>query len=181
MSDTHILLLVISLAFILFIVVPLTWLLITIKSFERLENEIKEALISLNSALITFYEVFMKTFKDCQSKLNLNGELLIEVNNFECIKLDDEFSVKQQFVYDFLKLIVKVQTFIETNENILNDPLYLECLDKTKKELETLHASRRVYNAIVSYFNQKRVTFPDNIVAKLKKLKNYPFFETELL
>ena len=42
---------------------------------------------------------------------------------------------------------------------------------------EHLQASRRIYNSNVSIYNQFLNTFPSNIIGKIRKLKEKPFFE----
>ncbi len=179
MGTLELALLIIGLV-ILIVIVPLIWFILTNNAFKRLQKEINEAKIVLNTSIMTFYEVFIRTFNECVKKHHLDDDLVNSIKSIKGPNLNDGFEEKQKFVYQLFELI-KV-TVNEVNEKTLikNSQEFNECLRRTNEEIEALYAARRVYNASVSYFNQKRITFPHKIVGKLRGFTNYPFFETEL-
>lgn len=179
MTSLQITLLVVSLIAVL-VIIPFIWVIVTNNSFNKLKNEIENAQIVLNTTIVTFYEVFIKTFKECLKKNNLNENDYESLLKIASPKLDDLFDLKQQFVFDFLKIIEKTIAKVSENQIIKNSQEFKECLKRTNDEIEALHTARRVYNAFVSYFNQKRITFPHKIIANMRRFTNYSFFETEL-
>lgn len=180
MSPIEIIILIISIVIAITLVI-LSWFFITNNTFNKLENEIEESKIILNTSIITFYEVFLHTFKECVLKYQLNEKDFNNLLNFKRPELTDSFEKKQKFVYSFFKLIRETVETMNKNEIIKNSGEFHKCLEKINKEIESLHGARRVYNANVSYFNQKIITFPHKIIANFRGLKNYQFFETELL
>lgn len=177
MTPLEIFLLIILIVLFLGLVVVVWFILVTI-SFNKLKEEITKSKNNLNTSLVTYYELFIKTIEDCNQKIELDSQVVLEVKSFKRLELDEPIEVKQQFFIDFNNLVKKTTNYLKSNKELMESEFYLNCLKKSNENIEALHATRRVYNANVSYYNQKRITFPHNIVANIKKLKGYKFFET---
>ncbi|HHT39542.1 MAG: LemA family protein [Acholeplasmatales bacterium] len=178
MSAGQIVLLIIAIVLFL-IIISAIWCLLVIRMFNNLIEEIKKDEMSLNSSLIKYYQVVSKNLEELQGDGVLKNEDFKALKALKSPTTLKEFSDKQDFFDQLYRLLIKINEVLKTDSKLLENETYLSYLKATTTSLEDLHAKRRVYNANVAYFNQKRITFPAKFVASLKKIVSFPFFETE--
>jgi len=86
---------------------------------------------------------------------------------------------KQDFANEVSKGLETIHVVVEKYPELKASQNVLKLHEATLEVEENLQAARRTYNSNVSYYNQKVVVFPSNIIANWKKFEKRPFFEAE--
>ena len=86
---------------------------------------------------------------------------------------------KQEFANEVSRGLQALNIVVEQYPDLKASQNVAKLQDATVEVEENLQASRRVYNSNVSYYNQKVVVFPSNIIANWKKFEKRDFFEAD--
>jgi LemA protein len=77
------------------------------------------------------------------------------------------------------KLMEKINVAVEAYPELRSSENYLKLKEAITDAEDHLQASRRLYNANVSMYNQKIAVFPPNIIASIQDHNPKYFFEAE--
>ena len=163
-------------AVILVILIIVVWYISTSNKLNRAVVKIDEALSGIDVALTKRYDVLTKMIDVVKSYAKHEKETL-----FEVIKLRKDMSIKERndanraMDENFRKINVVAESYPELKSSENYKTLQQSIADVE----EHLQAARRLYNANVSAYNQKIVTFPSSIVANSKGFNKKEFFEIE--
>lgn len=167
---------------IIVICVVVTLVLISIgciNGINRALVKIDEAGSGIDVALSKRYDVLTKMMDTCKSFVKHESEIM-----FQVIKLRSGSSIKEKneanlaMDGNFKNIMAVAENYPELKSNETFVMLQKSILDVE----EHLQAARRLYNSNVSLFNQKLVTFPNNLFAKFMGLSTKDkrdFFEAE--
>ena len=145
-------------------------------NLNRYQVKIDEANSGIDVALTKRYDVLTKMIEVVKGYAKHEKETL-----FEVINLRKEMSLGEKAAENAKmdKNMEKINVLAESYPELKSSENY-NTLQKTIVDVEEhLQASRRMYNANVSKFNQALVTFPSSMIASMKGLTKKDFFEAE--
>ena len=161
---------------ILLVIGILLYIITTYNRFNKYIIKVDEALSGIDVALAKRYDTITKMVEIVKGYSKHEKEVI-----FEAIKLRQDMNVKERLEENkkmdnnLNKINITLENYpeIKANDNFM-------LLQKSMIEVEEhLQASRRIYNSNVSIYNQFLNTFPSNIIGKIRKLKEKPFFEAK--
>ena len=161
---------------ILLVIGILLYIITTYNRFNKYIIKVDEALSGIDVALAKRYDTITKMIEIVKGYSKHEKEVI-----FETIKLRQDMNVKEKLEENkkmdnnLNKINITLENYpeIKANDNFM-------LLQKSMIEVEEhLQASRRIYNSNVSIYNQFLNTFPSNIIGKIRKLKEKPFFEAK--
>ena len=162
---------------LLVIVVILVLIYISIgNKLARALVKIDEAESGIDVALTKRYDVLTKQLEVCKGYAKHEVETLTKVIELrKGMSLADKADAvgKMNEMQSGINVIAEAYPELKSSENFRS-------LQNSVNDVEEhLQASRRAYNANVSYYNQMLVTFPSSIVAGSKGMTRRDFFEAE--
>ena len=162
---------------LLVIVVILVLIYISIgNKLARALVKIDEAESGIDVALTKRYDVLTKQLEVCKGYARHEVETLTKVIELrKGMSLADKADAvgKMNEMQSGINVIAEAYPELKSSENFRS-------LQNSVNDVEEhLQASRRAYNANVSYYNQMLVTFPSSIVAGSKGMTRRDFFEAE--
>ena len=172
MEAKHILLIVIGIIFLI-ILGSYTG---TIKNKKKYKLKISEALSGIDVALSKRYNVITNLVEVVKGYTKHEKEVLLSVIKFRNnMSLNELKNINSSLDETMNKINVIIEKYpdIKANENFLN--LQKAIIDSE----EHLSASRRAYNANVSLYNEKVITFPSLIVAKIHGFIEAEYFKAD--
>lgn len=163
------------------LLVLLLWLIFGYNQLKKARVKVQEAESGIDVVLAKQFDVLIKMIEILKGYSNDESDSLNRIVNMQnAIQMNDTSIIEKQDVSrqmdDMIReinQIVDKYPDLKASENFKTFQLSISDVE------EHLQASRRVYNANVSSFNQKVRVFPSNIIAKLFKFKSREFFETE--
>ena len=146
----------------------------TLNKIKRLFIKVNESLSGIDIALTKRYDVLTKMVEVVKGYAKHEKEVLIKV-----IELREKMSVNE--LRDANKSMNEnfnyVNVLVENYPEIKADE-HFRILQKSIVDVEEhLQASRRIYNANVSRYNQVVLSFPSSIIAKINNYSELEFFE----
>ena len=146
----------------------------TLNKIKRLFIKVNESLSCIDIALTKRYDVLTKMVEVVKGYAKHEKEVLIKV-----IELREKMSVNE--LRDANKSMNEnfnyVNVLVENYPEIKADE-HFRILQKSIVDVEEhLQASRRIYNANVSRYNQVVLSFPSSIIAKINNYSELEFFE----
>ena len=146
----------------------------TLNKIKRLFIKVNESLSGIDIALTKRYDVLTKLVEVVKGYAKHEKEVLIKV-----IELREKMSVNE--LRDANKSMNEnfnyVNVLVENYPEIKADE-HFRILQKSIVDVEEhLQASRRIYNANVSRYNQVVLSFPSSVVAKINNYSELEFFE----
>ena len=146
----------------------------TLNKIKRLFIKVNESLSGIDIALTKRYDVLTKMVEVVKGYAKHEKEVLIKV-----IELREKMSVSE--LRDANKSMNEnfnyVNVLVENYPEIKADE-HFRILQKSIVDVEEhLQASRRIYNANVSRYNQVVLSFPSSIIAKINNYSELEFFE----
>ncbi len=164
---------------ILFII--LVWVAGGYNSLQSGKIKVNEAESGIDVALTKRFDVLTKMVEVVKGYAKHEKETLekvVELRN--SVKLPNaSIQEKQQIVTQMdqamraINVVVEQYPDLKANENFKHLQVTISDVE------EHLQAARRVYNANVSYYNQKVQLFPSNIIAGMFHFTTREFFEAE--
>ena len=156
------------------IAVLVLWFIITSNSLKRAVIKIEEADSDIEVALTKRYSVLTKMIDVVKGYAKHEKETLFEVVNLrKGMSLQEKQDANKKMDEQFGRINVLAENYpeLKSSENY-------NTLQKSIVEVEEhLQASRRMYNANVSHYNELISVIPSNIVAKLLGYTKKEFFE----
>lgn len=172
---------VVAVVVVIAILAVVVWYIAIMNWFRRTKVKVDESRSGIDVALTKRYDLLTKSLDAVKGYAKYEGETLSKIidlrsSSIATMSLNDKTKLDNQ-----LNEVQKgINVVVEQYPNLKADSQFTilqnQCADC---ELQ-LQAARRVYNSNVSIFNQRRVTFPDSIVAKrIGFNKDLEFFKAD--
>ncbi len=168
---------VIPVVFVLLIII--IWVISTINAFRTMLVKIDESESSIDVALTKRFDLLSKMFSAAKGYMKHEQETLTKVVAMRQPGHGASIQEKQEFANEVTRGLQSLNVVVEQYPDLKASQNILKLQDASLEVEENLQASRRVYNSNVSYYNQKVVVFPSNIIANWKKFEKRAFFEAE--
>lgn len=163
----------IMVALVLLVVI---WYISTYNGINVSKLKIEEALSGIDVALTKRYDVLTKMLDVVKGYQKHEKELLTEVINLRMgMSMQERNVVNEQMN----RLTDKINLFVENYPELKSSNNFAELQKAVVDVEEHLQAARRMYNANVTSYNAKLVTFPSSIVANGMGAVKVEFFEAE--
>lgn len=157
------------------------WIIGEINSFRRMLVKIDESESSIDVALTKRFDLLSKMFQAAKGYMKHEAETLQKVVAMRQPAHGAPIEDKQAFANELTRGLQAINVVVEQYPDLKASQNVSKLQDATLEVEENLQASRRVYNSNVSYYNQKVVVFPSNMIAKWKNFEKRAFFEAEAL
>lgn len=149
------------------VIAIVAWYIVTMNWFRQTKVKVEEANSGIDVALTKRYDLLTKALASVKGYAKHEAETLSKVigmrtGNINELSLDEKSKLNAQLS----EVQRGINVVIEQYPQLKADTQFTLLQNQTADCEEQLQAARRVYNSNVSIFNQKRVTFPDSIVAK---------------
>lgn len=148
----------------------------TLNSLKKLSLKVDEALSGIDVALSKRYNVLSKMMETVKGYTKHEKEVLFKTIEMRSnMNLSELKSAKNEMDENInqINMIIEKYPDLKANENFL--ALQKAIIDAE----EHLQAARRLYNSNTSLYNEKVITFPSLIVAKIHHFKQNEYFEIE--
>lgn len=148
----------------------------TLNSLKKLSLKVDEALSGIDVALSKRYNVLSKMMETVKGYTKYEKEVLFKTiemrSNMNLSELKNAKNEMDENINQ-INMIIEKYPDLKANENFL--ALQKAIIDAE----EHLQAARRLYNSNTSLYNEKVITFPSLIVAKIHHFKQNEYFEIE--
>lgn len=164
------------------LLIALIWYFSTYNTFQRLSVKIDEAESGIDVALTKRFDVLTKMVEVVKGYAKHEKETLekvIELRN-SVHSSNKSLSEKQELTGQMNDIMRSINVVVEQYPDLKANENFKELQVTIRDVEEHLQASRRLYNANVSIFNQKVIMVPSNIVANMMGLSKRDFFEAEI-
>lgn len=154
----------------------LLWWIGTYNGIKRLEIKVKEGLSGIDVALTKRYDVLTKLLEVVKGYQKHEKEILSEVIRLRSgMTMQERNAANQQMDTAFGRINMLAESYPELKSS--NN--FMQLQNAIVDTEEHLQAARRLYNANVTAYNEKIVTFPNSIVAGSMGASAKEFFEAE--
>ncbi len=138
--------------------------------------KIDEANSGIDVALTKRYDVLTKMVDVVKGYAKYEQETLVKTIELrQGMTMKEKSEANAMMEEQFTKIAAIAENYPELKASENYKTLQLSIADVE----EHLQAARRLYNANVSYYNQKIVTFPSSIIANSKGMTKKEFFNAE--
>ena len=149
------------------VIAIVAWYIVTMNWFRQTKVKVEEANSGIDVALTKRYDLLTKALASVKGYAKHEAETLSKVigmrtGNINELSLDE----KSKLNAELSEVQRGINVVVEQYPQLKADTQFTLLQNQTADCEEQLQAARRVYNSNVSIFNQKRVSFPDSIVAK---------------
>lgn len=168
-------------AAVVVILIIVGWVIITVNSFRTMLVKIDESESSIDVALTKRFDLLSKMFSAAKGYMKHEQETLTKVVAMRQPGHGASIQEKQEFANEVTRGLQSLNVVVEQYPDLKASQNVLKLQDASLEVEENLQASRRVYNSNVSYYNQKVVVFPSNMIANWKKFEKRSFFEAEVV
>ncbi|MBQ9198664.1 MAG: LemA family protein [Lachnospiraceae bacterium] len=158
------------------IAVILLWWIGTYNGIKRLDIKVNEGLSGIDVALTKRYDVLTKMLDVVKGYQRHEKEILTEVIKLRSgMTMQERNTANHQMDTAFGRINILAENYPELKSSNNFIQLQNAILDTE----EHLQAARRLYNANVTAYNEKIVTFPNSVVASSMGATSKEFFEAE--
>lgn len=158
------------------VAVLLLWWIGTYNGIKRLEIKVNEGLSGIDVALTKRYDVLTKLLEVVKGYQKHEKEILSEVIRLRSgMTMQERNAANQQMDTAFGRINMLAESYPELKSS--NN--FMQLQNAIVDTEEHLQAARRLYNANVTAYNEKIVTFPNSIVAGSMGASAKEFFEAE--
>ena len=146
-----------------------------INGLKRAEVKIEEALSGIDVALVKRYDVLSGSLDALRGMMKYEKELIIETIRLRNGNMQERCETAEILNRAQSQILAVAERYpqLKSNENIKELQRQIQDCE------EHLQAARRAYNANVSALNQKLVSFPTSVFAKMMGMCARDFFEAE--
>lgn len=166
---------------VLLIVIILAWYISVMNWFRKTKVKVEEAKSSIDASLTKRYDLLTKLLASVKQYQKHEAETLSKVISLRSSSIN-ELSLKEkaELSTKMDDLEKGINVVVENYPELKADKVFLDLHAQSIKCEDELLATRRIYNSNVSTFNQRRVSFPDSIVANRIGFKeDLEFFQVE--
>ncbi|MDY0210133.1 MAG: LemA family protein [Acholeplasma sp.] len=161
------------------VLIVFIWVIATMNLFNKLIVKVDEAESGVDVALQQRYDVLVKLVEVTKGYAKYEKSTLESIVELRRPVQGAPMSEKQSFSNVLSDSLSKLNVVLEQYPDLKASNNYLKLQEASVEVEENLQAARRVYNANVSYYNQKLVVFPNSVIANWKKFSKRDFFEAE--
>ncbi len=158
------------------VVIIVIWYISTYNGIKKLEIKVQEGLSGIDVALTKRYDTLTKLLDVVKGYQKHEKEILLEV-----IKLRSGMSMAERKAANaqMEQASNQIRLLAEAYPELKSSNNFVQLQNSVADVEEHLQAARRLYNANVTAYNQKIVTFPNSIVAGGMGATSKEFFEAE--
>ena len=155
------------------VLIVISWSILISNNLNKSLVKIDEASSGIDVALTKRYDVLTKMIDVVKGYAKYEQETL-----FKTIELRKNMTMQEKNIANeaMEESFSKINALAENYPDLKVNQNYIVLQQSIADVEEHLQASRRLYNANVSSFNQKLVTFPISIIANSKGLTKKDFF-----
>ncbi len=172
---------VVGVVVVLLIVSIIGWWIRKMNYFRRQQVKIKEAASGIDVALTKRFDLLTKQLDICKGYAKHENETLVDVVKMRSNYHEGTGDVKamSDFNAQMDQVSKNINIVIERYPELKADKMFVSLSNSCADIEEHLQASRRLYNADVSEYNQAIVSFPGSIVANSIHATAAEFFKAD--
>ena len=172
---------VIAVVVVLLIVVLISWWIKKMNFFRQMQVKIKESASGIDVALTKRFDLLSKQYSIVKGYAKHENETLVDVTKMRANYHEGTGDVKEMndFNSQMNQLSKSINIVIERYPELKANTMFISLSNSCTDVEEHLQASRRLYNADVSTYNQAIVSFPGSIVAGAIHATPEEFFKAD--
>ncbi len=172
---------VVAVVVVLLIVSIIAWWIKKMNYFRTQQVKIKEAASGIDVALTKRFDLLTKQLDICKGYAKHENETLVDVTKMRSNYHEGTGDVKamNDFNAQMDQISKNINIVIERYPELKADKMFVSLSNSCQDIEEHLQASRRLYNADVSEYNQAIVSFPGSIVANSIHATAAEFFKAD--
>ena len=171
---------VIAALVVILVIATIAWIISTYNAFIKLRNNVDEGFSTMDVYMKKRYDLIpnlVETVKGYAKHEESTLTKVIQARNMAMNSATTEEKMKNDNILtETLKSLFAVSENypeLQANQNFMD----------LQNQLKTLEAeianSRKYYNGVVKVYENKREKFPSNIIAKMFKFEEKPFYEVD--
>lgn len=160
------------------IVILLIYILITYNSFINSRNLVKEAFSTMDIYLKKRWDIIPNLIEVVKSYSKYEKETLTKItslrsSSYDDLTMDNKININEELSKYLSNIFAVSENYPELKAN----ELYTNLSNNLISIEDEIANSRKYYNGTVRNFNNKIQMFPNNILAKLFRFKEFKMFE----
>ena len=160
------------------IVILLIYILITYNSFINSRNLVKEAFSTMDIYLKKRWDLIPNLIEVVKGYSKYENETLTKItslrsSSYDELTMDNKIDINEELSKCLSNIFAVSENYPELKAN----ELYTNLSNNLISIEDEIANSRKYYNGTVRNFNNKIQIFPNNIMAKLFKFKEFKMFE----
>lgn len=160
------------------IVILLIYILITYNSFINSRNLVKEAFSTMDIYLKKRWDLIPNLIEVVKGYSKYENETLTKItslrsSSYDELTMDNKIDINEELSKCLSNIFAVSENYPELKAN----ELYTNLSNNLISIEDEIANSRKYYNGTVRNFNNKIQMFPNNILAKLFKFKEFKMFE----
>ena len=160
------------------IVILLIYILITYNSFINSRNLVKEAFSTMDIYLKKRWDLIPNLIEVVKGYSKYENETLTKITSLRSSSYDDlTMNNKIDINEELSKCLSNIFAVSENYPELKANELYTNLSNNLISIEDEIANSRKYYNGTVRNFNNKIQMFPNNILAKLFRFKEFKMFE----
>lgn len=161
------------------IVILLIYILITYNSFINSRNLVKEAFSTMDIYLKKRWDLIPNLIEVVKGYSKYENETLTKITSLRSSSYDElTMNNKIDINEELSKCLSNIFAVSENYPELKANELYTNLSNNLISIEDEIANSRKYYNGTVRNFNNKIQMFPNNILAKLFRFKEFKMFET---
>ena len=167
---------IIIVAMLVVVIILVSWYFGTFNGIKTSELKVSEALSGIDVALTKRYDVLTKMLETVKAYKAHEFDTLTQLVN---LRRGMSMNERNQANASMDQLSSQISLLAENYPELRSSANFAELQKAITDVEEHLQAARRLYNANVTDYNKRIVTFPSSIVAGMMGAVQKPFFEAE--
>ena len=167
---------IIVIAILALVIILFSWYFATFNGIKTSELKVSEALSGIDVALTKRYDVLTKMLETVKAYKAHEFDTLTQLVN---LRRGMSMNERNQANASMDQLSSQISLLAENYPELRSSANFAELQKAITDVEEHLQAARRLYNANVTDYNKRIVTFPSSIVAGMMGAVQKPFFEAE--
>lgn len=160
------------------IVILLIYILITYNSFINSRNLVKEAFSTMDICLKKRWDLIPNLIEVVKGYSKYENETLTKItslrsSSYDELTMDNKININE----DLSRCLSNIFAVSENYPELKANELYTNLSNNLISIEDEIANSRKYYNGTVRNFNNKIQMFPNNILAKLFRFKEFKMFE----
>lgn len=160
------------------IVILLIYILITYNSFINSRNLVKEAFSTMDIYLKKRWDLIPNLIEVVKGYSKYENETLTKItslrsSSYDELTMDNKININE----DLSRCLSNIFAVSENYPELKANELYANLSNNLISIEDEIANSRKYYNGTVRNFNNKIQMFPNNILAKLFRFKEFKMFE----
>ena len=167
---------IIIVAILVVVIILVSWYFGTFNGIKTSELKVSEALSGIDVALTKRYDVLTKMLETVKAYKAHEFDTLTQLVN---LRRGMSMNERNQANASMDQLSSQISLLAENYPELRSSANFAELQKAITDVEEHLQAARRLYNANVTDYNKRIVTFPSSIVAGMMGAVQKPIFEAE--